>query len=155
MDSQNFETLQMNSMEGENDCADKNSSGSSLSPIPSNALNPMPPPAAVLPRISEKESQLASEVGRLVGEGNYHTAIETMDKAGQSIPGPMASLIDLRPDDPIVAANACYVAYMAGEYTIDAFASKLGTIYNGLISNGAGELDDGEQAPEDQMTQFQ
>ena len=145
MESQNFENLQMNSMEGENEYTDKNSSGSSLSPIPSNALNPMPPPAAVLPRISEKESQLANEVGRLVGEGNYHTALDKLDKAGQSNPGPMTSLMELRPDDPIVAANACYVAYMAGEYTFDTFQSKLQSLYNGLVSSGAGELDDGEQ----------
>ena len=145
MDNQSFENIQISNTESENDGTDKNSSGSSLSPIPSGALNPMPPPAAVLPRISEKESLLANEVGRLVGEGYYQMALDKTDKAGKSSPGPMTSLMELRPDDPIVTANACYVAYMAGEYTLDIFQSKLQTLYNGLISNGAGELDDGEQ----------
>ena len=145
MENQSFENIQINNMESENEGADKNSSGSSLSPIPSGALNPIPPPAAVLPRISEKESLLANEVGRLVVEGYYQLALDKTDKAGKSSPGPMTSLMELRPDDPIVTANACYVAYMAGEYTLDIFQSKLQTLYNGLISNGAGEVDDGEQ----------
>merc|ERR1712020_234132 len=34
---------------------------------------------------------------------------------------------------------------MAGKSTLDEFQLKLQTLYNGLASNGAGELDDGEQ----------
>ena len=145
MENKSNENMNISNMDAENEGTDKNSSGSSLSPIPTNALNPIPPPAAVLPRISEKESQLANEVGRLVGEGHYLVALDKVDKSGQSSSGPMTSLMELRPDDPIVAANACYVAYMAGEYTLDVFQSKLQTLFNSLISNGAGELDDGEQ----------
>ena len=77
MEGPNYDAVQLAStLDGENDAMDRNSSGNSLSPIPSNALNsPLPIPAAVLPRISEKESQLASEIGRYVNEKNYEEAI--------------------------------------------------------------------------------
>ena len=145
MENKSYDNLPMGSMEGENEVTDKNTSGNSLSPIPTNALNPIPPPAPVLPRISEKESQLANEIGRLVAEGHYLVALNKPDKSGQPNLGPMLSLMQLRPEDTIVSSNACYVAYMAGEYTLDAFQSKLQALYNALISSGGGELDDGEQ----------
>ena len=147
MEGPNYDAVQLAStLDGENDAMDRNSSGNSLSPIPSNALNsPLPIPAAVLPRISEKESQLASEIGRYVNEKNYEEAIDMLDNGGSCSPGPMSTLLDLRPEDPFVQANGYFVAYMAGKITFDEFQSKLQTLYNGLISNGAGELDDGEQ----------
>ena len=147
MDSQVCETaLITTNVDGENEGVDRNTSGSSLSPIPTNPLNPsIPIPAAVLPRISEKESQLASEIGRHVNEENYEAALIKLDKGGAYGHGPMTALLELRPDDSFVAANGYFIAYMAGKFTLDEFQFKMQTLYNGLASSGAGELDDGEQ----------
>jgi hypothetical protein len=147
MDSQICEAVPITTnVEGETESVDRNTSGSSLSPIPTNPLNPsIPIPAAVLPRISEKESQLASEVGRHVNEGNYEAAFIKLDKGGVHGHGPMTTLLELRPDDSFVAANGYFIAYMAGKSTLDEFQFKLQTLYNGLALSGAGELDDGEQ----------
>ena len=148
MESQNFDTVPIvTALDcGEHESMDQNSSGNSLSPIPPTALNPsLSLPAPVLPRISEKESQLACEVGRHVSEKNYRAAMDKMDTGIPCDPGPMTSLLELRPDDPLVAANGCFVAYMAGKYTLDEFQSRLHSLRYGQISNGANDLDDGEQ----------
>ena len=122
--------------EGENESMDRGSCGNSLSPLPPNALNPsLPLPAVVIPRISERESQLASEVGRLVAEYRYDEALDKLDKGGIYCSGPMATLMELRPDDPLVAANGCLVGYMAGKHGFDEFQAKLHSIYNGLITS--------------------
>ena len=47
----------------------------------------------------------------------------------------MATLMELRPDDPLVAANGCLIGYMAGKHSFDEFQAKLHSIYNGLITS--------------------
>ena len=119
--------------EGDHESMDRGSCGNSLSPLPPNALNPpLLLPAVAIPRISERESQLASEVGRLVAEYRFG---EALDKGSTYSSGPMATLMELRPDDPLVAANGCLIGNMAGKHSFDEFQAKLHSIYNGLITS--------------------
>lgn len=110
------------------------SSSSVTMALAGDPSTPPPPPSA--PRVTEEESQMASEASRAFNERHFTDSLRVL-----------STLSNLRPEDPRVLANLAVCQFVSTDSNnLDDLAISLKAIYGRIVEANGGDFDENEHA---------